>query len=672
MLSKLLLSASLLATTIVAQYYPNPNYTVTPLIGTGSRGDGGPAVQAILDGPYGLAQDSQGNIYVAEANAGVIRRIRPNGTIEHFTGSLDDPISPTKLLVAPDGGLLYYDSLNCRLRKVSTDGSTKDIAGTGRCIANGLGGTRDRPALETLIASLGGMVFDKSGHLVYTDSSRNVVRRLDDDGFIRVIAGTGTAGYYGDDYPADTAVLDSPAGLALDANGTLYIADGSNCRVRSIDSDGNIHTVVGTTFCARVNATYTGGSNAALERVDALVYDPATNSLLISLPRVYRIVRFDLTSLRLSPFMGTGAAGTTAAPEPLKMPINSTGAVLPSPYGTLVSDTTAYQVYAVQSGVVRTYAGHWPQVPSFPSATEAQVLSAKGSLPMADGSLLVADSGSNRVVKWQSPNSLTPVAGIINPGGNIKNDNGPAISASVTAPTRFLVRPTNGDILVAEPTRVRAIDVSGNIRTLRSNIDGLGGMVLDSAGRLIYSESNQHRVMRLDFSTGKVTILAGVTGKAGFYGDGAAATSAYLYNPGDLAWATDGSLLIADRGNHRIRVYTFDDGYIKTLYGSGLPFPYNNITGQKASDTGFGDMAGMITDAAGNIYVADGMRVVKIDTNGVLSIVTGMISQNDDGSNNWMDGPMTDAAAVSRDDKGNLYISLGDDGRVILATPIQR
>src|SRR5205085_7361610 len=71
----------------VAAFGQNPEYGVRPAIGSGVRGDGGPAIAALLDGPSGLAQDAAGNIYISESNAAVIRKVRPDGLIERFAGS---------------------------------------------------------------------------------------------------------------------------------------------------------------------------------------------------------------------------------------------------------------------------------------------------------------------------------------------------------------------------------------------------------------------------------------------------------------------------------------------------------------------------------------------------------------------------------------------------------
>jgi hypothetical protein len=97
-------------------------YTLRPLVGSGSKGDGGPAVDALLDGPSGLAEDTAGNIYISEANAAVIRKVRPDGVIERFAGTgsvaasdeghaalATDLQQPGVLLADADGGLIFAD-----------------------------------------------------------------------------------------------------------------------------------------------------------------------------------------------------------------------------------------------------------------------------------------------------------------------------------------------------------------------------------------------------------------------------------------------------------------------------------------------------------------------------------------------------------------------------------
>jgi len=119
-------------------------FEVRAVIGGGQRGDGGPAAEALLDGPWGLAEDADGNLYVAESNKGVIRRIRVDGTIERFAGAglFQDGeggrtalethlIRATALLATPAGGVLLADMGAGRLRRRGANGGGGAARGCG-------------------------------------------------------------------------------------------------------------------------------------------------------------------------------------------------------------------------------------------------------------------------------------------------------------------------------------------------------------------------------------------------------------------------------------------------------------------------------------------------------------------------------------------------------------
>jgi sugar lactone lactonase YvrE len=692
------------AATAAAQIVSNSNYAVTTLIGSGSRGDGGPAVKALLYGASGLAQDSAGNVYISESSGGVIRKVLPDGTIERFAGTgtlLDgqsgsqalqtDLLAPALLLAESDGGLLFSDSSTCRIRRVRTDGIIESVAGSGRCFANSRsggmsGGTsstiKDSKALQTDLGYIGGMTFDSAGRLNFTETDRQVVRRLDSDGYLRKVAGTGSIGYSGDDYAATLAALYYPAGLTTDPNGKLYIADGYNCRIRVIGTDGIIDTLVGSlttsgaATCANsTTSSFSGAATTPLTRVGALTYDAASNSLIIGLPVSYRVVKYSFDSKRVALYLGNGKTGATDTTEPLLLNLNAPSSILSSSnLGVLVSSDTSFQVYRLANGVVQHFAGHWPQNDVYPIPADAQLLSPTGVSAAPDGSVLLTDSGAARVVAWKDTATLTAVAGMAFPSGLANGvdgavlESGTALGVTLDAPVRVVQR-ANGEIYIADSSRIRRVDSSGNIKTIRSGISYPGGMTFDSQDRLVYSEGTNHRVMRLDLTNNTITVLAGIAGEYDFDGDGDQATAAYLNTPGDVAYDSKGNLLIADRGNHRIRKVA-TDGTISTIIGSGLPLSYNDITGQAPLKTGF-DIVAMAVDSSDNIYISDGMRVSKVTPDNQISIVTGLVSEDDDGNDTFLDRVMTGTSGISVDSAGRIYLALQQQGQVIVATPIK-
>ncbi len=144
------------------------------------------------------------------------------------------------IAVAPDGAIFVSDSLANRVRVVR-DGMMAPVAGNGEERHAGDGG----PGVDASLRWPTALAFDRSGALLIADTRNHVVRRVAADGIITTIAGDGTQGFAGDGGPATAARLDQPNGLAVDTDGTLYIADRGNFRVRRVDPSGVIDTLAG-------------------------------------------------------------------------------------------------------------------------------------------------------------------------------------------------------------------------------------------------------------------------------------------------------------------------------------------------------------------------------------------------------------------------------------------
>src|SRR2546425_9277602 len=149
---------------------------------------------------------------------------------------------PQGLAVDSVGNVYIADTLNNRVRRVDADGTITTVAGTGEAgyAGDGKSGREEKLNLPT------GLAIGFSDALFIADTGNNVVRQLSQDGAIRTVAGAGEAGYRGEAGPALSAMLHAPGGLAFDSEGNLYIADTLNQRVRRIDVNGQIATVAGT------------------------------------------------------------------------------------------------------------------------------------------------------------------------------------------------------------------------------------------------------------------------------------------------------------------------------------------------------------------------------------------------------------------------------------------
>jgi len=244
-------------------------YTYAGTGATGYTGDGGLAISAKMNDPSGVAIDASGNIYISDTWNNVIRKVSTTGVITTFAGTGANGSSgdggpataaelyrPSGICFDNSGNMYIADALNGKIRKINTSGTISTVAGNGTLGYTGDGGPATAAELYP------GDVKIYSGNLFISDFSNNVIREVNSSGTISTIAGNGTAGFSGDGGPATAAKLSSPQGIAIDASGNIFFADNGNCRVRKINTSGTISTVAG-------NGTYgfsgNGGPATAAE-----------------------------------------------------------------------------------------------------------------------------------------------------------------------------------------------------------------------------------------------------------------------------------------------------------------------------------------------------------------------------------------------------------------------
>ena len=217
--------------------------------------DAGPATAYELLRPGGVAVDGDGSVYVADEGNHRVLVVGADGAIESVTAAQGQGVfgdegpaieaeldSPSGVAVGKDGTLYIADYQNHRVRAVGSDGIIRTVAGSGGAGFSG----DDGPALEAAVDAPSRVAVAEDGTLYITDSSSHRVRAVGTDGIIRTVAGTGVKGFSGDDGPAVGAELDTPSGVAVGMDGTVYIADSGNDRVRAVGTDGTIRTVAGT------------------------------------------------------------------------------------------------------------------------------------------------------------------------------------------------------------------------------------------------------------------------------------------------------------------------------------------------------------------------------------------------------------------------------------------
>jgi len=236
--------------------------------GTSGLGDGGFATAAQLSLPLGVTCDATGNVYIADQINGRVRMINNSGIISTFAGNgtgghSGDGGQATAAGIGVGGitfdaiGNLYIADRGNYIRKVNTNGIISTIGGIGTAGYSGDGG----PATAAEFNDPIGIAVDANGNVFIADNNNNRIRKINTTGIISTYAGTGygaglatcTACYSGDGGMAAAANLNNPWGLALDALGNLYIADQWNNCIRKVNTSGIITTVAGNGFGAGMN-----------------------------------------------------------------------------------------------------------------------------------------------------------------------------------------------------------------------------------------------------------------------------------------------------------------------------------------------------------------------------------------------------------------------------------
>ncbi len=220
-----------------------PDGNISTVAGTGDNnyyGDGGPALNAGLAGPYAVALDADGDVYFTDVYR--VRKLTKDGNIQTVAGNgqydnlVDGGLAINAFLYEPSalafdaaGNLYIADTFHGLIRRVTTDGIINTIAGDPR----GLG---SRMATSTYLGSPQGVAVDSMGNFYIADSALNQIYKVTADGIIVTVAGNGQRGFAGDGGPAASATLSFPEGLALDAAGNIFVADAGNVRIRKVSA----------------------------------------------------------------------------------------------------------------------------------------------------------------------------------------------------------------------------------------------------------------------------------------------------------------------------------------------------------------------------------------------------------------------------------------------------
>jgi len=618
------------------------------IAGTGARsfnGDDLPGTEAFLDLPSSVAfEPGTGNILISDQANFRIRLLEPNGLIHTICGDgvpeyygdgiraeearINSPKGQAappagRLTLTAQGDIIIADTGNHVIRRINGAGIISLVAGTpGTAGYTGDGG----PATEATFDTPSDVAVSPDGSIIVADTMNHALRLITPDGTISTLAGNGERGFDGDGGPAAEALLDRPYGVTVGPDGTVYVADTHNHRIRRITStlpddydprppDSDPVDIIPCTGEAGSVCTFAGtgqkGSNGdGHDKLQSVFYWPmdiefAPDGRVVFLDWNNHQVREILPDNTVVTIMGTDFVGdgprdlsdlTTAGADPLTVDLNHPTDIQFMPDADiLVVAWHNHKLRMIDSvdGRVRVLAGA--------------------------GAAFAGDGGPALDVRANQPRS-----GVLTPDGNLffidqrnqrvrvlfdfAQQREDALAATVVGTGE---KGFNGDGLAGLETQL-SFQTGGNP-------EPSGGITYDPATRSLYISDSENQLIRRvdllndDFTQSTVTIVAGLPGMAGLAGDGGPATAASLNNPQDLEIGPDGNLYFADTDNDAVRRIDLSTGVIETVAGTGQRGYAGD--GGPAISAQLNRPFGVAFDQSGDLYVSDTFngRIRKVE-----------------------------------------------------------
>ena len=467
------------------------------------------------------------------------------------------------------------------------------IAGTGTNGFSGDGG----PALGAMLRFPNGVAVDVWGNVFVADDSNHRVRRVDTNGIITTVAGNGTNGFSGDGGPATNAMLGTCYGIAVDRIGNLYLADYGNSRIRKVDANGVITTVV--------------ANGAGISQPRGVAVD-AWGNLFVADTGNYRVHKVDTNGIvtvvagkNSSGYSGDGGLATNATLNPYSVTVDTNGNLYIADYGN-------YRIRRVDaiSGIITTVAG--TNTSGF-TGDGGLAVNAKLFWPTAVytdglGNLLIWDAGNGRIRQIDANGIITTVAG--NGSSNYSGDGGPATNAGIGM--GGMTSDAFGNLFIADDSgsRIRKVVTSKlpylALNAVTTNIAGTYDViVVNASGSVTSSVVTVSVVFPPAFTAATAdvfvtngspaTLMASVSGTAPF------GYQWYAYPATGLAGATNATLTYAAAATNQ-------NGY----YFCVVTNAYGSVTGRVAALT--------VVEPPG-IAVQPSNQVVVAGQTAVLSVV---------------------------------------------------
>jgi uncharacterized repeat protein (TIGR01451 family) len=691
--------------------------TINTVAGGGA--EPGAAASAYLPQPYAAVRDASGNTYISDPTLNTVFKVTASGTLSAYAGNGINGFSgdggaatsaqlayPEGLAIDSKGNLFIADHYNNRIRQVDTSGNITTVAGSEDPFAGAYAGDGG-PATNARLNLPAGVAVDASGNIFIADNGNQVVRRVDaPTQIITTYAGNGTPGSGCPTGAATNAGFANPTGVAVDANGNVFVSDRSLQIVCKINTSQNISTYAGTLRTAgtpgQANGDGLAATSALLRQPNGLSADSLGN-LYIADSGDPKIRKVDTTSNHIitsvagtgficglgsltEPACGDGGAAAGAAFNfPQSVFVDSLGNIV-------VADTDNMRVRVISAGTNPTIAGLAGGGTGGDGAAGTSGILGLAQVVAVDKNENVYALESNGVRLRElnaTTKNLSTVGGDGYGGGTIgttNGDGGPATQARFVFPFsiatdssgNFYILDQSTEVVRVINTQAAAITIAGvtiqpgNIATIAGNGQKCGAagnpnttpscgdngpatgaslslaysVAVDSAGNVYIADAGLSTV-RIVSTTGTITTFAGTPGQTCTTyptncGDFGPATSATLNFPIGLAVDASNNVYIADAGDNVIREVTANQ--ISTFAFNGLP-TFGGDAGSALFGASMEGPSQLAVDNRGNLYVGGGSDNVvrRIDAgDGTVITVAGDVN-NLDGGFSGDGGPSTSA-----------------------------
>jgi hypothetical protein len=629
--------------------------------------DDGTGAEARFNAPTSVAVDAAGNVYVADQQNCFIRKVTPAGVVTRFAGSnpSGNPCGSENGAgdvarfsfangVATDGaGNVYVaDTFNNKIRKITQAGVVSTLAGSGAF------GFSDGTGAAAVFRSPRGVAVDGAGNVYVADSQNHMIRQVTPAGVVTSIAGlaqnSGSA-----DGTGNLARFNNPFAVAVDSTGNLYVADSNNHTIRKIAPGGVVTTLAGT--AGSTGSTNATGTAARFFTPRGIAVD-AAGTLYVADSANRRIRQVTAAGV-VTTFAGAGLAGGVDGTIATARFNNPEGVAVDAAGVVYVADTTSDTIRKIASGVVTTIAGFGDSLGSADGDDQtARFAYPFGVAVDSHRNVYVADRNNHTIRKITAMGVVTTSAGLAESSGSA---DGTGAVARFNSPTAVAVDAAD-NVYVADSNNntVRMITPGGVVTTIAGqagssgSTDGTGtaarfsfpaGIGVDTATGVVYVVDGFNHTIRAIAPGAVVTTVAGLAGSSGSAnGNG---STARFFNPRALAVDAAGVVYIADSFNNTIRRMTAA-GDVTTIAGTA---PVPGSTDGTGAAARFNNPQGIAVDSTGTIYVADtnNHTVRRITAGNVVTTMSGCTGCF--GGESW--GRFNSPAGIAVDSRGSLYLA---------------